>query len=234
MVTFTGNERMTSCVTPAMKILSQNLAHGMLAFNSRDQQRRKIDESMLTLEGFLLAHPVDVVCAQELASDAPFDLPGFSYVHRVSARGMDVAIASRFPLSRQAGGPFLRSGVGKAVAWVTVDGKHGPLRVGSMHLAVLSPMARRRQLTHAIALADAQGVPLFLVGDTNEPRSRVFDAWSRPHGLEAHEPGASFPAYAPILRLDRALVTEGVRVIESAVKDTAMSDHRAVTFEVMA
>jgi endonuclease/exonuclease/phosphatase family metal-dependent hydrolase len=217
-----------------LTILSQNLAHGMLAWLPSEQRRRKIGESFRALEHALAAHDADVVCVQELATEAALDLDGFSWVHRVSSRGMDLAIASRVPLSAPGGAPFPRSGVGKAVAWSTAHADDFELRVGSVHLAVLSPFARRRQLAHAVSIANTDGVPMFLVGDTNEPRVRVVDEWARPHGLFTREPGATFPAQMPALRLDRALYTAGVDVTESAVSPRGTSDHRAVFFEVLA
>lgn len=189
--------------------------------------------SGLTLFGaFVAMVDVDVVCVQELASDAPLSLEGFPHVHRVSARGSDVAIASRAPLARLGGASFPRAGVGKAVAWATVVHDDAPVRIGSMHLAVLNAFARRRQLTHALSVADSKGEPVFLVGDTNEPRARVFEAWARPHGLLTGEPGPSFPAAMPALRLDRAIHSDGLRVKEAFVRNAKMSDHRAVVFDV--
>lgn len=215
-----------------MRILSQNLAHGLLSWLPPARRELEIAKSMAVFEKFLTSTEVDVVCVQELASEAPLSLREFPYVHRVPARGSDVAIASRRPLSRQGGCPFPRAGVGKAVAWASVVDAHGAVRVGSMHLAVLSPFARRHQLAHAVSVAEASGEPIFLVGDTNEPRARVFDAWARPHGLVAGEPGPSFPAALPALRLDRAIYSEGLRVKEAKSHNAKMSDHRAVMFEV--
>jgi endonuclease/exonuclease/phosphatase family metal-dependent hydrolase len=215
-------------------ILSQNLAHGLLSWLPPEQRRRKISDSFEALNQALVTHDADVVCVQELATEASLALEGFEWVHRVSAHGMDVAIASRLPLTAPGGGPFPRAGVGKAVAWASVHADDFELRVGSVHLAVLSPFARRRQLAHAVATAGAGDAPMFLVGDTNEPRVRAIADWARPFGLSAREPGASFPSQRPALRLDRALVTAGVDVTESAVAARGLSDHRAVFFEVLA
>jgi endonuclease/exonuclease/phosphatase family metal-dependent hydrolase len=98
------------------------------------------------------------------------------------------------------------------------------LRVVGMHLD-LSGLMRRRQADAILAHLDAstQQLPTVMMGDLNE--------WSRDRGclkdFAAHhafaETGRSFHAGNPIARLDRIMVSKGLRVVRSGVHTSATS-----------
>jgi endonuclease/exonuclease/phosphatase family metal-dependent hydrolase len=112
-----------------------------------------------------------------------------------------------------------------------VDGQH--LRVVGMHLD-LSGLRRRQQVRSILAhVADCErSSPTVLMGDFNE--------WAR-HGGCFHEfargwrllaPGRSFPSRRPVAQLDRIVVSETWRVLETKVHHSALaakgSDHLPV------
>ncbi|HWK34947.1 endonuclease/exonuclease/phosphatase family protein [Sphingomonas sp.] len=120
---------------------------------------------------------------------------------------------------------------GAVMADVRINGVM--LRVVGMHLD-LSGLWRRRQ-AHAIlahlAASSAQH-PTVLMGDLNE--------WSRQsgclrdfgHSFAAAPTGPSFHARRPVARLDRIMVSPGLRVVECGVHNSAAarsaSDHLPV------
>lgn len=108
---------------------------------------------------------------------------------------------------------------------------HGvTLRVVGMHLD-LSGLWRRKQ-AHAI-LHDVDGcqppLPSVLMGDLNEwtPQSGCLRDFGRNHHFA--ETGPSFHARHPVGRLDRIMVSSGLRIVESGTHHSAAarkaSDH---------
>jgi len=124
---------------------------------------------------------------------------------------------------------------GAVLAELELDGQH--VRIVGMHLD-LSGLWRRRQahaVLHHIAVRHAD-VPTILMGDLNE--------WSARGGclrdFGAHhvfaDTGRSYHAGNPIARLDRIMVSPGVRIQASGVHRTATarlaSDHLPIWAEV--
>lgn len=98
------------------------------------------------------------------------------------------------------------------------------LRVVGMHLD-LSGLRRRQQVRSILGHVAGCGeeTPTVLMGDFNE--------WTR-HGGCFHEftrgwqllaPGRSFPSRRPVAQLDRIVVSEGWRVLETRVHHSALS-----------
>jgi len=120
---------------------------------------------------------------------------------------------------------------GAVTASIRVNG--GPLRVVGMHLD-LSGLWRRRQAAAVLAYLDAcpERHPTVMMGDLNE--------WSAGRGCLrdfgrsfAFAPtGPSFHARRPVARLDRIMVSPGLRVVEAGTHDSAAarraSDHLPV------
>ena len=120
---------------------------------------------------------------------------------------------------------------GAVLADIRVRGE--PLRVVGMHLD-LSGLWRRRQAHTILEHVHAREAPLptVLMGDLNE--------WSRQGGclrdFAQHcrfaDCGRSFHARRPVARLDRIMVTEGLRIGDCGVHDSATarkaSDHLPV------
>ncbi len=117
---------------------------------------------------------------------------------------------------------------GAVTADVTTGGV--AVRVVGMHLD-LSGLWRRKQ-AHAI-LAHVDGcttrLPTVLMGDLNEwtPRSGCLRDFGRDHRFA--ETGPSFHARHPVGRLDRIMVSDGLKIVDAGVHGSAAarkaSDH---------
>jgi endonuclease/exonuclease/phosphatase family metal-dependent hydrolase len=130
-------------------------------------------------------------------------------------QGIEVAEACVVPL------PTLEPR-GAIRADLVVAGRH--LRVVGMHLD-LSGLRRRQQVRSVLAhlAACTPAGPAVLMGDFNE--------WAR-HGGSFREfardwrvlaPGRSFPSRRPVAQLDRIVVSENWRVLETGVHHSALS-----------
>lgn len=109
-----------------------------------------------------------------------------------------------------------------------------PFTLIAGHLG-LRRMDRRAQWTRiAQVLGDAAPDPAMAIGDFNEWRARHgFEALT---GFDIHAPGPSFPARAPLGRLDRLVTCARVRVVRMGVFDSALarraSDHLPIWADV--
>lgn len=171
------------------------------------------EERLATLAAYLSAHPVDVVCLQEVAgapgssqADALGEL-GLSTVHHSPVqRGPrhleGLAIATRLPLAPLPDVPLPAvPGDPPRVlqrADVTLLDDGTVVRVGNTHLAyALGAGAGRARQAEAIveALADAPG-PVVLAGDLNDvPGAPLFDVLAA-GGLDDALPDDATPTYA--------------------------------------
>lgn len=121
---------------------------------------------------------------------------------------------------------------GAVMAVVELDG--GPLIVVGAHLA-LATRHRREQAAELAEFADRADMPLIMGGDLNE--------WTREGGglaplqsaMKESAPGATFPAFRPVARLDRFYHCGGL-TIKAEVHDTPMaraaSDHLPIVADV--
>jgi endonuclease/exonuclease/phosphatase family metal-dependent hydrolase len=109
-------------------------------------------------------------------------------------------------------------------------------RLFAMHLD-LSGLWRKRQATavlHHVELANAHGprLPAVLMGDTNEwtRRGGCFGTFGRHFRILSS--GRSYHARRPVAQLDRIMVSEGIKVVETGVHHSALariaSDHLPV------
>lgn len=177
------------------------------------------------------------------------ELVGISRPHRLQGESLleeggwyGNLIASRYPITRGLvhnleTGPDLEP---RNAVDALVDSPHGPLRIIGTHLS-LSYLERRSEARNLLRLMQAvdaeESAPLFLLGDINEWqwRSKLL------HFLdEAMTPlpcAATFPAFLPLLRLDRAWcdIAPPVRVLAHRVSGKGMrlvSDHLPLVVEV--
>lgn len=115
---------------------------------------------------------------------------------------------------------------------MTVDGA-APFALIAAHLG-LRRADRRAQWARIAGLLNDMAMPAVALGDFNEwSRERGFEAC---RGLQVHVPGPSYPAFAPIGRLDRIVTTPGLRVRRMGVFDSALarraSDHLPIWADV--
>ncbi len=115
---------------------------------------------------------------------------------------------------------------------VTVETPDGRLQVANWHLG-LRGRERHWQVERFLAhprFRAAAGVPTLLVGDVNDWPNTLGTAALADHGFaEATRPASrfrSFPAFLPLLSLDKAFHRDGVRVTEARVVRTPLA-HRA-------
>ncbi len=161
-----------------------------------------------------------------------YDLPG------APRRRFGVAVLSRFPVARTANHEITR--------WSTQDSSVGPMPgfaeavvlVGGRRVHVWvthldfrpDPAVRARQVADMLATVPDRGTHV-LLGDLNaEPGAPELDPlWSRFTGVQ---PGPTYPADAPDLRLDHVAVTDDVEVLRSWAPATTASDHRPVVADL--
>jgi endonuclease/exonuclease/phosphatase family metal-dependent hydrolase len=136
--------------------------------------------------------------------------------------GRDVEILSHSTLTL----PVLEPR-GAVLARLQVHGR--PLRVVGMHLD-LSGLWRRRQARAILQqLADEPDVPTLLMGDMNEWRTAAgcLADFAASHKLVLT--GPSFPARAPVARLDRIFASNNLAIMDSGVHQSPLakiaSDH---------
>lgn len=145
-----------------------------------------------------------------LLSRVPFE--------RVTLHSLETTAHRLIPVRR----PTLLEGV------VRIDGHE--LSVFVMHFDVFSPAQRVREAREVTGVLDTVPRPLVFMGDLNSgPGAKPVGAL-RTGGLMdasvvAHQPLRSFPAHAPVLRLDHILV-RGLAVRSVRVGDSLASDHR--------
>lgn len=120
---------------------------------------------------------------------------------------------------------------GAVLADVRLNGRE--IRIVGMHLD-LSGLWRRRQASAVMAHIDHQPQPLptVMMGDMNEWRRQGGCLGDFAQHYRFAETGPSFHARRPIARLDRIVVSEGVRVAETGVHHSmnarTASDHLPV------
>ena len=162
-------------------------------------------------------------------------------------REYGVALLSRFPiiawtnhtitrLSTQAEGtpPAPMPGFLEA----TVDVRGTRIRVFNTHLDYRpDPAVRRQQVTETLAIIGDASAPTLLFGDMNAPPSapelqplfeRLRDSWT----VSANA-GFTYPAAAPVRRIDYVLASTHFRVRTASVPDSQASDHRPVIVDLV-
>lgn len=228
-----------------MRLLSYNIHKGI---GGRD--RRYDFERVLRV----VEHErPDVICLQEVTwkarrteyHDQPewlarhFNARGFNFQLNVKYRhrgGYGNLVLSRWPFAR-AHHVCLRRGWWKprGAQLVVVETPHGPLHVANWHLG-LGERERHwqvdRLLQHDHFCRSAE-LPTVIVGDFNDWRDTLANGpLSRDSFGHVTGPAKrfrSFPAFLPILSLDKAFVRGGVNVRHARLVDTPLarraSDH---------
>jgi endonuclease/exonuclease/phosphatase family metal-dependent hydrolase len=161
-----------------------------------------------------------------------YELPGSP------RRRFGVAVLSRLPVARVANHEItrwstqdssVRQAPGFAEAVVLARGR--PVHVWVTHLDFRpDPAVRARQVADMLAVVGERGTHV-LLGDFNaEPGARELDPlWERFTGVQ---PGPTYPAEAPDLRLDHIAVSDDVEVLGSRVPATTASDLRPVVADL--
>lgn len=161
-----------------------------------------------------------------------------------------VALYSRFPLVeasvRDIGG---QPGIDATIdtnSTGTNDGTNDGTGDGIVRVLVVHPLpgmdrAALGELRRGLALIDAAGrsdtVPTVIVGDFNASRwhpgfRQLLRHWTDAHELLGHGLSASWPAHwflPPFVRLDHALMDDGVTALAVHDVDVPGSDHRGFT-----
>jgi endonuclease/exonuclease/phosphatase family metal-dependent hydrolase len=162
-------------------------------------------------------------------------------------REFGVALLSKFPivswrndtitrLSTQDANPSPRPAPGLLDAMLDVHGT--AVRVFNTHLDYRAdPRVRRQQVTEMLAFIGSATSPTLVFGDLNAPPDapelgplleRLHDAWPPANGS-----GFTYPATAPVKRIDYVLTSRHFGVTSASVGATQASDHRPVIADLV-
>jgi endonuclease/exonuclease/phosphatase family metal-dependent hydrolase len=206
-----------------------------------------------------LLQEVDSLTSRSGGVDQTSTLARLSGRHGVFGRTLDyqgggygIAILSRFPVradtlvhlpveppQERAGGS--REPRGALLA--TVETRAGPVHLLDTHLdASKGDDFRLQEARHVVALLDSlrrSGAPVLAGGDFNAPvESPVIglladagwrDGWVACGGSG---PGLTYPAGAPVKRIDFLFLSAGLRCLSAEVVGDEISDHHGVLFRV--
>ncbi|NJP17378.1 endonuclease/exonuclease/phosphatase family protein [Streptomyces thermoviolaceus] len=158
-------------------------------------------------------------------------------------RQFGVAVLSRLPvlgaenheitrLSTQEPDPVPAPAPG--FAEVTVRARGTVVHVYSTHLDYRSdPSVRRAQVDDMLGVLAADRGPKVLLGDFNaEPGAPELAKLWGPLADAAPKAGPTYPASAPVTRIDVVAVSPDVRVASARVADVTASDHRPVVADL--
>lgn len=112
------------------------------------------------------------------------------------------------------------------------------IRVFNTHLDYRAdPIVRRQQVSQMLGIIGQSGVPSLLLGDMNAPPNapelqplfgRLRDAW-----LGQAEAGLTYPATAPVRRIDYVFTSPHFSTRSASVPVTLASDHRPVVADLV-
>ncbi len=229
---------------PTMRLLSYNIHKGI----GGHDRRYDLDRIARVIEH----EAPDILCLQEVTRHARRTL-GDDQPALLAARFAGVAHAFQMTVRYRVGGygnlvlsrwPVIDSHA-LCLRWrgwkprgaqvVALDTPGGPLLLANWHLG-LRDRERHWQAEKLLAhprIREAAGPPTLVVGDFNDWRGTLGAAALSDHGFaEATRPASrfrSFPAFLPLLALDKAFHRGGVQVTEARVVRTALarraSDH---------
>jgi endonuclease/exonuclease/phosphatase family metal-dependent hydrolase len=162
-------------------------------------------------------------------------------------RQFGVALLSRYPITGFANHSITRHSTQQATSVPSlapgflaamIDVKGRKIRVFSTHLDYRQdPAVRRQQVAEMLEIIGQSSTPAILGGDLNaEPRSSelepllrtMHDVWPPSAGT-----GLTYPANAPVKRIDYVLTSSGFTVTSAQVLQTQASDHRPVIMDLM-
>ncbi len=120
----------------------------------------------------------------------------------------------------------------------TINVRGTTVRILNTHLDYRAdPAMRALEVAETLDIVGDMRVPTLLLGDLNAPPDApelaklltVFrDAWR-----SATDPGFTYPASAPVKRIDYVLVSPHVRVVGTFVSASTASDHRAMVADLL-
>lgn len=166
------------------------------------------------------------------------------YPHHISCGGRqecDLTLFSRLPIEDQVIYHDRLSGA-RGIAATVDDGEHGQLRVVAIHLArPISPDSLEVQMRQVEALLRSNlfrpDLPILLMGDFNAvPWGRVVGTVAR--SLQLRQAGGiegSWPAFLPLplrIRIDQALVSPDVAVLDQTIGAGSGSDHQSLSIAI--
>ncbi len=174
------------------------------------------------------ALPLDAVrAAGWITVDADPHTPSIGHHGNAILLRPDLAITGMEPIDLSGLEP-------RGAVLVRIAGRGTALTLGALHLG-LTRRDRRRQIAQVIAASRRIGGQIVLGGDLNEWRGGE-DVFALPTGWRMVVPGKSFHASAPVLALDRFLVSEGLAVTGQGVlsrhRGARASDHLPVWIEL--
>jgi endonuclease/exonuclease/phosphatase family metal-dependent hydrolase len=166
----------------------------------------------------------------------------------LAGRALDAgtALVSRLPLGDATSEPFGLSPwdtKGYVVAAVPVPGTGRTVDVVSVHLDPVDPVTRRNQVESLVATLRERsrlGRPLVVMGDLNcEDGERALEMLEAELDLAAYRTPevsgtslATFPASAPLRRIDWILTSSDLEIVEQRVLPDRLSDHLAVVADI--
>jgi endonuclease/exonuclease/phosphatase family metal-dependent hydrolase len=118
-----------------------------------------------------------------------------------------------------------------------IDVQGADVRVFNTHLDYRAdPRVRRMQVSAMLDIIGEHATPTILTGDLNAPPdadelqplfTRFRDAWTA-----VDDAGPTYPAHAPLRRIDYVLVSDEFRVRDARVIPSVASDHRPVVADL--
>lgn len=222
-----------------MRIVSLNVAQlvGRSGFIPMAQLRAP--KIAPRLGALLAAERPDVIALQEApAKRGDFDPvaelmgPSPARVVRHAGPRHGPALLTRHRVTRASAQLFKQEGIdGKGWALAEIETKGGPLLVASIHLAVLSPGSRRKQVDRLAALLEPYPGLKVVVGDLNSGGDAPLYL-AQQLGLVPHSAGPTFPSSRPTLRLDWAFTSETIHVRSVTSLSHLPSDHCAIRVDL--
>jgi endonuclease/exonuclease/phosphatase family metal-dependent hydrolase len=228
-----------------MRLLSYNIHKGI---GGRDR-RYRIERIIRVIE----AEGPDLICLQEVDrnvrrsrhDDQPkrfaeaFQAAAHLYQLNVHLRhgGYGNLVLTRWPIrDRHQLSLRLRRRKPRGAQVAVVETHEGPLRLVNCHLGLLEHERHwqvRHLLDHPLFRTSGEALPTLIVGDFNDWRNTLAHGPFAHHGFEQvttpHTRFQSFPAYFPVIALDKAFARGPIAVRHARVVHTPLarraSDH---------
>lgn len=126
---------------------------------------------------------------------------------------------------------YLKTGMKKLVQEFKVKG----VSIFTVHLAVILPHTRKKQLEELGDILKKCTTPYILCGDFNIHKGlKEVQSFLQKTGLQLMDLPATFPSHNPKMHLDLFFVSEGVKVKNVEVIESQCSDHLPVLLEIEA
>jgi len=242
-----------------LRVLTLNVAHGRgNRLVQRVMRRGRTETQLERIAGLLRREQAHVVALQEADAHAFWSgrfnhvdflarrtgCAGYMQMRHVDGMGLayGTALLASCELREGSGGTFQPSPptfpkgwISAVVPWAAIPA--GAVRVVSVHLDFSRVRCRRSQLQELAEALSAEPLPLVVMGDFNSDMRReavLHDLMARLglHTFEPAQPGLSTHP-ATRRRLDWILVSRQLRFAGHAVLDETVSDHRAVTADLV-